>query len=241
MQIVIDDKCAPNTAYHLLLAYNQQRLTEIMSMPLVQFLQEPDAITPEKAKVFLNCIQLFSKTFQKMIVARQATCNDPLFVDNFFEHFQQEFGHDQLLENREDKQAMNDSFLIGVLSWFPYQMFLVDNVGKAALVYLVWEVLGDHFHSLAKPLTHYTASNYFELHEEHDESHAEMGMDLLKHQSVCVYQTLLKLLEEAWDMFAAAFERVMILIECCSSEMSGPISTIQGASKVSELSLAVGE
>jgi hypothetical protein len=209
-------------AYQEIIRYNQVKLDKLLKLPLIKFIENPDKITPEQAQTLLNCIQVFSRTFQRMMFIRQSTCDDPIFKAKFLKHFEEEFGHDTLLEDNKNTSIMADPTLNAILSWFPYQMFLVDNVSKAALVHLVWEVIGDNFHTLAKPLGKYTQSNYFELHEEADELHADLGYDLIKNQSPLVYNSLKDLLDLSWEIFSAEFDRVSYLVNHTKTNLKLP-------------------
>jgi hypothetical protein len=203
-----------NLSFEGLLAYNHFRLQQLLKNPFFLMLQDNTLTNIKKRQLFLDCMQVFSDFFQTMMISRQATCQDKIYQHLFLTHLHEELGHDQLLAARDIKNQINDPILQAVSSWFCHQMFLLDNLEKTVLVHLVLEVAGIHYHNLAKVKAAMDVkSEYYDVHNEHDDKHAEMAFELLQDHTPATYQRLLKILSEGWDMLNAMNCRVAQLID----------------------------
>ncbi len=197
-----------------ILSYNQQRLEQHVQIPFFKLLEDGTLLDTRKRQIFISCLYVWSNCFQHLIFGRQATCIDKRYQSVFLQHFLEEIGHDKLLEEKQDIIEIKDSILSATAGWFVTRMFMLDNVGKAAIVHLVLETSGDEFHNRAKHvLSSDVSSKYFDLHADLDDGHAEMGMDLLKHQHPITYVRLRQLIEEAWDMFETMMDRIVYLVK----------------------------
>jgi hypothetical protein len=196
-----------------ILAYNEKRLHEHVQRPFFRILEDGTLLDQKKRDIFLSCLYVWSESFQQVMFSRQATSVDKRYQSIFLDHLTEELGHNKLLEEYKDKVKINDPILKATSIWFVHNMFLLDNVGKAALVHLVLETSGDEFHTRAAPfLSQYVSTDYFDLHAELDQGHAEMGMELLKYQHPVTYAMILKLIEESWDMFETLMDRIVYLV-----------------------------
>jgi hypothetical protein len=194
-------------------AYNEKRLHEHVQRPFFRMLEDGTLLDQNKRNRFLSCLYIWSESFQQVMFTRQATSVDKRYQSIFFAHLTEELGHNKLLEEYKDQVKINDPILKATSIWFVHNMFVLDNVEKAAFVHLVLESSGDEFHSRAAPfLSQYVSTDYFSLHAELDERHAEMSVELLKYQHPVIYAKLLKLLEESWDMFETLMERIVYLV-----------------------------
>jgi hypothetical protein len=168
---------------------------------------------PARRDTFLACVQRFSRAFQATLFARQAFCADPIYYRIFLKHLDDEYGHDRLIARRPEAREMQDTLFEAILSWFPQQMLLLDNVDKAVLVHLVLETAGDYFHSMALPyLGHHVESPYFETHAECDPEHATMAMGLLDEHHESTYRRLVGLVDDGWDMLLQMMGRTVKLV-----------------------------
>jgi hypothetical protein len=164
--------------------------------------------------VILACARRFSTNFQTLLFTRQALCVDPKFQPTFLRHLTEEIGHDKLLAADDMPAPIDDAVFEAIVTWFSYQMVVLDNVERTALMHLVLEVAGDHFHAVAAPyLREKVRSGYFDVHAELDAGHANMGVELLDGLGPATYQRLAGIVDRGWDMMEATFERVSQLIE----------------------------
>jgi hypothetical protein len=127
---------------------------------------------------------------------------------------QEEVGHDALHKDRANGEAtsqlpIKDAVMEAITSWFTYQMAILDNAEKAAIVHLVIENASAAYHACARPaLAKYVNDHYFDVHVENDSEHAAMGEALLRGLSPGTYGRLRRIVGEAWDMLGAMTDRV---------------------------------
>jgi hypothetical protein len=99
-------------------------------------------------------------------------------------------------------------------NWFSYQMYLLDNAEKTALVHLVIETASAAYHKQAQPvLAKYVDDHFFGAIAHRELDHAALGQDLLKNESPRTYARLRQVTGEAWDMIGAMTDRVVELTQ----------------------------
>lgn len=196
-----------------LLDYNQKRLQAFKQRPLFALIQDGTLADVTKRQVFLNSMQIWTEGNQTLLFARQGTCHDPEFQHVFLKHLQEEVGHDDLYNARpESKTGFRDALMTAITTWFLHQMFVLDNIEKAAIIHLVIESASDEYHQIAKPhLLKYLNDAYFEAHEA-DVQHVAMGVELLSGYNSKVYRRLQTVVADAWDMLTAMVDRVAYLV-----------------------------
>ena len=92
-------------------------------------------------------------------------------------------------------------------------MFIRDNIEKTVLVHLVLELSGDFYHDLAKNIfNEEVSSEYFNIHAELDEFHANMGVDLLDELNANDYQYLHEVSSQGWQMLKVMIDRTYQLV-----------------------------
>jgi mannose-6-phosphate isomerase-like protein (cupin superfamily) len=197
-----------------LLAYNQLRLREFAQRPIFELLADGTLEDPKKRSTYMNTLQLWVDGNQALLFTRQALCANPTFASVFLTHMHEEIGHDALHKDRADEEPSvdvpaRDAVMEAITNWFTYQMCILDNAEKAAIVHLVIENASAAYHTQARPaLAKYLNDHYFELHVENDADHAAMGEDLLRDLSPGTYARLRRVVGEAWDMLGAMTDRV---------------------------------
>lgn len=197
-----------------LIEYSERRAHDLTRHSFFSLLEEKVMSNGAKREQFLACIQCISRHFQTILLTRQAFCHDVKFATVFASHLLDEINHDKLIAARPNAREMEDSFLEAVLCWFSYQMVALDNPDKAALVHLVLEEAGDHFHRLASGvLSAFVTSGYFETHAELDKDHARLGADLLSGMDAGTYSRLHRTVAKGWDMMTLLADRILALVE----------------------------
>jgi mannose-6-phosphate isomerase-like protein (cupin superfamily) len=195
-----------------LLARNQERMQTALDNPFYLLLQSEELKDPERRAVMCEALRVFSDAFQTILFTRQATCRDERFARVFHEHLTEEIGHNELLKVSGSSRATRDPILRAASVWFCHQMLLLDNSGKA-VVNLVLETAGYHFHTLAsKVLADHESTDYFQTHAEDDEAHMQLGIDALGDLHPVNYRKLHQVLEDAWDMFEVMAGRIAHLV-----------------------------
>jgi mannose-6-phosphate isomerase-like protein (cupin superfamily) len=200
-----------------LLAYNEERVREFARRPIFELLADGTLADPARRKVYLDALQIWVDGNQALLFSRQATCMDPAYSKMFLRHMQEELGHDVLHKERADgAQAPDarptDSVLEAITNWFAYQMYVLDNAEKTAVIHLVIENASSVYHTRAMPvLSKYISQEYFDVHVEADDEHAAMGVELLRNESPQTYARLRQVVGEAWDMIGAMTDRLVEL------------------------------
>jgi hypothetical protein len=201
------------TTFDALLAHNQARLVEFRKHPFFRIVRDGTLADRTKLNIFLGCVKRFSINFQTLLFIRQGSCSDPAFQAVFLEHLKGEFGHDELFAKENSVPPIHDTLLEAILGWLNYQMLVLDDAGKLALMHLVVETGGDYFYGTlaATPIGQLGAA-YFEAHAELDPSHATLGLELLRGHGESTYARLGVVVDGAWDMVSEMMERVRCLV-----------------------------
>jgi len=200
-----------------LLAYNETRIREFGERRVFEMLENGTLEDARRRKVYLDALQIWVDGNQTLLFSRQATCADPTYEKVFFHHMQEEIGHDLLHKNRAEGEGhaeskMRDAVMEAITNWFAYQMYVLDNAEKAAIIHLVIENASVIYHTKAMPvLSKFVNKEYFDVHVEADDEHAAMGVELLRHESPGTYQRLQEIVGEAWDMIGAMTDRLVEL------------------------------
>jgi quercetin dioxygenase-like cupin family protein len=205
-----------------LLTYNEKRVREFGQRPIFDLLADGTLADPVRRKVYLDALQIWVDGNQSLLFSRQATCADPTYSKVFLRHMQEELGHDVLHKQRgEGERAgearMRDAVLEAITNWFAYQMYVLDNAEKTAVIHLVIENASAVYHARAMPvLSRYISQEYFDVHVEADDVHAAMGIELLRSESSATYARLQQIVGEAWDMIGAMTDRLVELTRAVS-------------------------
>lgn len=201
------------STFEQLIKFNEQSFQAFIKRPFFELLQNKALFNNQRKETFLNCVQVFSNEFQKMLFARTSCCVDSAFSKTFDEHLREEMGHDELLMKRKNNNISDDPILHASSSWFVWQMYVRDNLDKTVLVHLVLELSGDFYHKLASfALAKNVQSDYFDIHKELDEFHANMGVDLLEGLREQEYQRLLQVCQQGWQMLGVMVDRTHYLV-----------------------------
>ncbi len=196
------------TSLPQLLARNEARTRLTLEGPYFRMLASGVLESNRNRDRFRDAARVLSDAFQVMLFTRQATAVDPEYAEIFHEHLEEEIGHNRLLSVPRERWAERDPVLRATAAWFCHQMLVLDNAGKA-VVHLVLETAGFHFHTLAKPvLASDVSADYFAAHSEADDEHKDVVIRLLEGQRPETYRRLHRVLEDAWDMFDALSARI---------------------------------
>ncbi len=197
-----------------LLAHNEVRAKMALESRYFKLLRGDALASPENRGRLRDGIRVFSDAFQIVLFTRQATCRDEDYFGTFRQHLVEELGHNELLTVPENRRAPSDPILRSTSTWFCHQMLTLDNLGKAALIHLVLETAGYHFHTLAAPvLGGDVSAEYFHIHAEADDEHKDLVYRFLENQHPETYRRLRRIVDEGWDMFDAMTERMVHLVE----------------------------
>jgi mannose-6-phosphate isomerase-like protein (cupin superfamily) len=197
-----------------LLEYNRTRIAQFARLPVFDLLGDGTLDDATRRKRYLDHLQIWVNGNQRLLFCRQASCRDPRFEPVFLKHLQEELGHDVLHAERQDatrpEPATRDPILEAITDWFVYQMHILDNLEKTAIIHLVIENASVTYHRRAMPaLAKYVNNKYFEVHVEADAEHAAMGERLIANQLPATYRRLREVIGRAWDMIGAMTDRLV--------------------------------
>jgi hypothetical protein len=208
---------------------NQARAQRALRESFFQLLSNGGLKTRERRARFRGALRIFSDAFQTFLFTRQAMCRDEAYSAPFMDHLVEELGHNRLLDVSQERRILEDPLLRATATWFSHQMLLLDNVDKA-VVNLVLETAGYHFHSLAKPVFREDDNpRYFETHVEADEHHKDVSLTLLEGQHPSTYLRLEALVDDGWDMLESVLGRIAELVD-----LDGP-TPLRSESRVSHV------
>lgn len=193
-----------------ILKKNQNYVEKYNENMLMGFIRGEQMSNSEMRKRLLDCIQVFSNYFQKVVMLRNVFSEVPRFCIVAQEHLAEEYGHDLALrKDRKHRPCVWDAILDATSAWFTWKMLVLDNEEKTVLIHLVLETSANVFFREAhKVVGQYGETDYFETHSEADEKHEKMGHVLLENLSPEKYARLLDVQKQGWDVLNAACRRI---------------------------------
>lgn len=209
-----------------LLAFNRERIEAFTRLPLFDLLRDGTLEDPEVRAAYLDALQIWVDGNQSLLFTRQASCDDPRFAGTFLQHFKEEVGHEVMHANRADgsapKSRPRDAIMESIADWFTYQMNVLDNAEKAAIIHLVIENASSAYHRHAAPvLAKHVNEEYFAVHVEADAHHAALGEALLRDATPETCRRLRAVLEEAWTMIGAMTDRLVEITRAAQAKREG--------------------
>ena len=176
---------------------------------------------PVARRKFLDCFQVWSNYFQKMVLNRVVTLQNPAFEELAWLHLLEELGHNRdLAKSRPDLQLVFDPILEGVCSWFPSKVGVISDVEKVVLVHLVVEASAVFFYKHVQPaMGANTAKGHFDKHKSDDEAHVAMGYDFLRNITSADWPRLFEIQRQGWGMLMAVMGRVADLVVHTSGQL----------------------
>jgi hypothetical protein len=196
--------------------FNEERQRAYASSALIQLLS--DESTPgETRKAVLTYLQPWSNAFQRMISARVVFETDPALQALALEHQQEEIGHDKILarSRADDRRVVWDPVIEAGASWFVDQFAVLPGVQRAALAHLALEA-GSLVLSQAGTKA-FPGDEYFDLHDEADVEHLEMGYEVLRQRSDWTADAVIQVLDRAWQVIGVVSDRIA---ECARRDTS---------------------
>ncbi|MBW4575129.1 MAG: hypothetical protein KME08_07580 [Aphanothece sp. CMT-3BRIN-NPC111] len=205
-----------NPGLEKLLQRNKQFTEDHKKNPMFDLVTSGRLAEERLRNRFFDCVQVWSNFFQKTILTRSAFTEDRQFAQLFKKHLDEEYGHNTNLaaERGDAVQIVWDPILEATSNWFAWKMLTLDNTEKTVLVHLVLEVGSSAFSTIANPImAAFQDTEYFAIHDEADEDHQEMGLDLLIDLEQKTYDRLMQIQKEGWDMLNVLCARIAELVE----------------------------
>lgn len=176
---------------------------------------------PQSRRKFLDCFQVWSNYFQKMVLNRVVTLQDPACEELAWSHLAEELGHNRdLAKGRADLQPVFDPVLEAVCSWFPSKIGAISDLEKIVLVHLVVEASAVFFYKHVRPAMGATeGKKHFDSHNGVDEAHVEMGYAFLRKTASADWQRLFDIQRQGWGMLMAVMGRIADLVVHSSGQL----------------------
>jgi hypothetical protein len=208
------DEALTNSAVAELLDQNARLLERHKRLRTFRLFTDGTLESEARRDVMFKCVQVFARHFQTMLFARQHHCDDPAYRVLFLRHLREEAGHDEVLsKQRGCADEIWDPVMEGSAAWFVRCMSTLDNVEKLSVMHLVLESSGAYMGSVCGPaMRRFNSSQYFELHDEVDQSHVTMALEPLHRQSPETIARLRVLTGQAWLVLDVWVERVAALV-----------------------------
>lgn len=196
-----------------LLDNNKLFVNEYINNELMKLIRKDDMKEKNMRKRLLDCIQVFSDYFQKVVMLRYVFCDNAKFLSVAQLHLTEEYGHNiSLKKDRNHRPSVWDPILESTSSWFAWKMFTLDEEEKTVLVHLVLEASAQLFFTRAHQIMEqYQETEYFKIHRDADEQHEQMGISLLKELTAEKYQQLQKILYQGWAILNVACNQIALL------------------------------
>jgi quercetin dioxygenase-like cupin family protein len=186
-----------------LLAQNETLAEEHKKNPMFELVTSGRLSDDRRRARYLDAVQAWSNTFQKILLLRAATSEEQRFGALAKLHLDEEYDHNTKLaaDRKADLRTIWDPELEAAAHWFVWKMLTLDSREKTVLVHLVLEVGSSVFHAVANPiLSAHNETDYFAVHDEGDAVHKNLGIDLLENLDAATYQRLTRVQTEGWHM-----------------------------------------
>lgn len=196
----------------ILLDRNQLFAKKFAAIPLFTFLNDKKNQTETIRENFLSFFQVWSNSFQRMVLLRSALCYNVEHQEIADQHLQEEFGHNS---DFVSKNSFKDPVLQAVSDWFPWKMFSLSEEEKIVLVHLVIEASATIFYEKIPSFIARSSfcDKHFAIHQKIDESHENLGNSLLEKLDNQIYDRLSIIQREGWEMLGQVFERIYVLLK----------------------------
>ena len=201
-----------NLDFSCILRRNKMFMEEFSKNPLFSFLNNEKNQTEGIREKFLSLFQVWSNSFQRMVLLRSALCYSPIHQKIADQHLREEFGHNSSFTSTS---FFKDPVLQAVSDWLPWRVLSLSEEEKIVLVHLVIEASATVFYEsipffIAKSSF---CAEHFAIHQKLDESHENLGNSLLEGLDTRIYERLSIIQKEGWDMIGQVFERMYMLLK----------------------------
>lgn len=202
-------------SYELLIRRNKMFKERFKRNLLFKLMESGYFNSDEKKNIFLGYFQVWSNYFQKTMLLKTALCDDPNFTPIFYQHFTEEFGHDQMLDkDRPQITPKKDAVLEALCNWFFSKMLSFSSQEQIVVMNLCVEGSAIIFYEFSKPaIDPNNQLKHFQAHGEIDHCHEGMGLSLLDGLPEFQLARLFEIQEETWAMMNALMKRLGELVQ----------------------------
>lgn len=197
-----------------LLEFSRARAAGFAARPLFDVIPRAVLSNVAKRRVLRAGLGLWVDATESLSATRYASCDDPRYQATFREHLRGcvERGADPSAAAAAPP-ALRDAALEAISNWFGYQMYVLDNAEKTAIVCLVVDRVTAIFgETLAPALGECPTGQALALQARTAEQRIAGGIELLRHATPRDYSRCLDLVGEAWDMAEALADRLAAMV-----------------------------
>lgn len=159
-------------------------------------------------RIFFGNLKRWSQSFQQVLFLRQGTSTEEELGRVFFEHLEDELGHDKLLSDYEYTRSPD---IEAYCTWFERKVQIHCDSEKAIIVHTVLESAGDIFSQVITTQGKDAISEYVDLHSDLDEGHASVADAQISQHVASNPEQAVAICEEAWQMFIRLFDAIQTL------------------------------
>ena len=204
---------ATGDAVAMLLARNEEYLDAFAKHRLFTIAERGHFANPEIRKRFLDCFQVWSNYFQRMVQARAALSDTGPHADLAHAHLEAELGHNVQLAKATRGRCVWDPLLESTCAWFPWRITTTSDVGRLVLVHLVVEGSATIFYKKMAPhIPDPESGEHFGNHLRADDGHMQVGVEVLQRSKIANADELLEIQRQGWEMLRAMFGRIADLV-----------------------------
>jgi hypothetical protein len=196
-----------------LLELSERRAARFGKKPMFELVRGALLSNAAKRSAFRGALRVWVDGIEALSASLYASCDDPRYHAAFREHL---FA---CVERGPDSSGAltappptRDAALEAITNWFAYQMYVLDNAEKLAIVCLVVEranaILGER---LCAVLAECPLNQVLGLQARESDRRIARGTELLRHATPRDYARWQDLVAEAWDMAEAMTDRVTAL------------------------------
>jgi hypothetical protein len=193
---------------------NQTHSAKFRSNPIFCLFEGSEALDNDALrKGILSYLLRWSESFQKMLLLRVSFCDEPTYSEVFRKHLSEEFEHDLAL-NKDFALigAEWDPVVDAAVNWFCWKMLTLSQAEKLLLGNLVLESAADIFYSSMRPwLDPCGIAIHFDVHENADARHQNMGRAIFEGLSETDHKRLFEIQKQGWSMINALFSHIALL------------------------------
>jgi quercetin dioxygenase-like cupin family protein len=213
-----------------LLAYNDLRLRDYVEGPLFRLFESGDPEHSRGRAVQVEALQFWFDGMQRLRHTSRATCTDPRYAAAFSAD-EKDAG-----SAPADSPGQRDGAIEAITAWFAYQMYVLDNAEKVALVHLVLANATTAYSKRATPSRKSAGDQGVTPQNVYGGTQrAGLVEALLRDESPRTYARLKEVIGEAWDMVAAVTDRLTEL-----AATNRPTGSLASLSTSLPLSRSVG-
>jgi len=191
-----------------LVELSEQRAAAFASRTALAAMAGAIQASAAKRRAFVAALEVWLNGVDALVASSYATCSDARYHSAFRESLLEVVQHRTARRDGETK-LIRDSALQALTNWFTYQMYVLDNAEKTAVLALVvHKVNAIVKKGLGHVLGERQSLEAFGPTVSDPDARAAWGIALLHHATPQTYARCKKLIGEAWDMADAMLDRL---------------------------------